>query len=91
MSFLLIACDQFVHILCILFETKACVCWEPEKPKLGFISDLLNLLEAQSKSLCDFTSVWTGEVQTQDLLISAPLTYHLRRLKTELKAKEVVF
>lgn len=35
-------------------------------------------LEAQSKALCDFSGVWTGEMQTQDLLVSTPLTYHLR-------------
>lgn len=43
------------------------------------ILDLLNLLEAQSKALCDLSSIRTSEVQTQDSLISTPLTDHLRR------------
>lgn len=59
------------------------------RPALSYIMFylriFLNVLEAQSKSLCDFASVGTREVQTQDLLISAPLTNHLRRLKTGCK------
>lgn len=42
------------------------------------MQELLNLLEAHGKALCDFSSVWAGEVQTQDLLLSAPRTHHLR-------------
>lgn len=49
------------------------------------IYDELNLLEAQSEALCDLSCVRTGEVQTQDLLVSPPLTHHLRRKNTELK------
>ena len=40
-------------------------------------SVLFNVLQAHRKALCDFSCIWTSEMQTQDLLISATLTYHL--------------
>lgn len=48
-------------------------------------------LDGQRESLRDLTSVWSGEVQTQNPLSSATLTYHLRPAeRLGLKVAEVV-
>lgn len=40
----------------------------------------MNLLEAHSKALRNFSSIWTSEMQTQDLPTATSLTYHLKRI-----------
>lgn len=46
-----------------------------------------HLLNGQSESLRDLSSVWSGEVQTQNLLSSTALTYHLRTAETKVKGR----